>query len=75
VTVTVIAAPQFGFFGPQQAAQFAPTQPDAVLAILGTGFENLNAPDVRAKGDTRVLVASQEYKLPPDTCVSPNSSH
>jgi hypothetical protein len=75
VKVTVIAEPQFGFFGNQQSAQFASRQPDDVLAVLGTDFENLNGPDVKTKGDTRVLVASQEYKLPPDSCVSPYSSH
>jgi hypothetical protein len=75
VTVSLIASPEFRFFGNQPSAQLGRKQPEDVLAVLGTKFENLIGPDVRTEGDRRVLVASREYELPPDSCVSPHSSH
>ncbi len=72
VTVHVVAAPKFGFFGNQKSMNSRP-QPDDVIAVLGPNFEDLNGPDVQIRGETRVLTASKEYQLPADTCVSPYS--
>ena len=73
VTVHVVAAPKYGFFGNQQSVNSGPTQPDSVNAVLGTNFQNLNGPDVQVRGDTHELTALYEYQLPADTCVSPYS--
>jgi len=75
VTVQVIVAPNYGFMihGGPEAVRNALGQPDSVLAVLGTDFENLNGPDVQIGGGVRMLIASAEYQLPADTCVSPYS--
>jgi hypothetical protein len=75
VTVQLIVAPDFAFYrhGPAGIQNSGPTQPDTVLAVLGSDFQNLNGPDVQVQRGVRMLIASHEYQLPADTCVSPYS--
>jgi hypothetical protein len=76
VTVQVIVAPDYGFMihGGPGASRAGFGQPDRVVAVLGTKFQNLVGPDVRDEGGIRRLIASSgEYQLPADTCVSPYS--
>jgi hypothetical protein len=72
VTIQVIAAPNFAFMQHEPPGSWneAPIQPDSVIAVLGTNFENLTGPDVQMDGDMHMLIGSQKYQLPPDTCVS-----
>jgi hypothetical protein len=46
-----------------------PEQPDSVLAILGSNFENLTGDQVVDQGDGKVLVATADYAWPQSLCL------